>query len=87
MKKYWIGLAIITLISFSLNASNGNVTFIPQTFNASTAGEYYLTKWSGLNNSGLSVSIQNNTGTDTVNCGGSVQLQAVVTPATPTPQY
>lgn len=68
-------------------ASNGNVTFIPQTFNAATAGEYYLTKWSLLNNAGLSVNIQNNTGTDTVNCGGSVQLQAVVNPTTPTPQY
>jgi hypothetical protein len=68
-------------------ASNGNVTFIPQTFNAASAGEYYLTKWSLLNNAGLSVSIQNNTGTDTVNCGGLVQLQAVVSPTTPTPQY
>ena len=67
-------------------ASNGNVTFIPQTFNASSGGEYYLTKWSLLNNAGLSVNIQNNTGTDTVNCGGFVQLQAVVNPATPTPQ-
>jgi len=68
-------------------ASNGNVTFIPQTFNASSGGEYYLTKWSLLSNAGLSVNIQNNTGTDTVNCGGSVQLQAVVNPTIPTPQY
>jgi hypothetical protein len=68
-------------------ASNGNVTFIPQTFNASSGGEYYLTKWSLLSNAGLSVNIQNNTGTDTVYCGGFVQLQAVVNPTTPTPQY
>ncbi|MFM7015481.1 MAG: PKD domain-containing protein [Bacteroidota bacterium] len=68
-------------------ANGGNVTFLPQTFNASSAGEYYLTKWSLLNNAGLSVTIQNNSGSDTVNCGNSLQLQALVSPATPAPQY
>jgi len=62
-------------------ASNGQVTFEPNTFNALSSGEYYIIRFGDLPSNGLAINIQNNTGTDTVVCGGYIALQGVVTPS------
>ncbi len=61
-------------------ASNGQVTFEPNTFSALSSGEYYIIRFGDLPSNGLAVNIQNNTGTDTVVCGGYIALQGIVTP-------
>ncbi|HOS47034.1 MAG TPA: PKD domain-containing protein [Bacteroidia bacterium] len=62
-------------------ASNGQVTFEPNTFNALSTGEYYIIRFGDLPSNGLAINIQNNTGTDTVACGGYIALQGIVTPS------
>lgn len=62
-------------------ASNGQVTFEPNTFNALSSGEYYIIRFGDLPSNGLAINIQNNTGTDTVVCGGYIALQGIVTPS------
>lgn len=62
-------------------ASNGQVTFEPNTFNALSTGEYYIIRFGDLLSNGLAINIQNNTGTDTVVCGGYIALQGIITPS------
>ena len=62
-------------------ASNGQVTFEPSSFNAMSIGEYYIIRFGDLTSNGLAINIQNNTGTDTVVCGGYIALQGIVTPS------
>ena len=70
-------------------AANGQITITPNSFNAAGApgGSYYLVKFDSLPSTGLNLNITNNTGTDTVLCGGFISLTSVTTPALPSPRY